>query len=47
MTAGVSFTAGNLCLSDGKVYDVVKQQHENRKKKLLDAMRKKSKKPIG
>jgi hypothetical protein len=40
MTAGVSFTAGNLSLSDGKVYDVVKQQHENRQKKLLDAERK-------
>jgi len=40
MTAGVAFNAGNLCLSDGKVHEKVREQYNNRQQKILDAERK-------
>jgi len=41
MTAGVAFSAGNVCLSDGKIHEKVREQYNNRNQKILDAERKK------
>jgi hypothetical protein len=40
MTAGVAFNAGNVCLSDGRVHERVREQHNNRQQKILEAERK-------
>ena len=40
MTAGVAFNAGNLCLSDGKVHEKVREQYNNQHQNILDAERK-------
>jgi hypothetical protein len=39
MTAGVAFSAGNVCLSDGKIHEKVREQYNNRNQKILDAER--------
>ena len=41
ITAGVAFSAGNVCLSDGKIHEKVREQYNNRNQKILDAERKK------
>jgi hypothetical protein len=33
MTAGVAFSAGNVCLSDGKIHEKVREQYNNKKEK--------------
>jgi hypothetical protein len=33
MTAGVAFSAGNVCLSDGRIHQKVREQYKNRQQK--------------
>jgi hypothetical protein len=40
MTAGIAFNVGNVCLSDGRVHERVREQHNNRQQKILEAERK-------
>jgi len=36
----LAFSAGNVCLSDGKIHEKVREQYNNRQQKILDAERK-------